>query len=124
MFRTDLLEQVGFHTPRAVTRIPTQDIHPVGIDELIAEFLRLNRRFRIPLCPQEWCGFSESDNTGMFSCRGPCGNLDDVAKYFHKSKWIGHLMHHKVGDRLCNIQLNVSFLPNGSIDIQALSLQS
>src|SRR5215831_15762453 len=79
---------------------------------MIAELLRLNRRFRIPLCPQEWCGSSESHNTGMFPCRGPCGSPDDVAKYFHKSNWIWHLMHYKIGDRFCNIQCDVSFLPS------------
>ena len=60
----------------------------------------------------------------MLSLRRFRGCLDETIHNLEKSSRVRHVIDHEGGERFGNIQLNVSSLLNGGINIQPLRLQS
>ena len=118
MFRTDALENVLVFLPvKAAEGVATEDIHPKGFAYLVPELFDTNRGVGLTLSPQDRCTFSTRHNAVMLLPRrfGCC--LNETGCNREKSSRVRHIIDHKCGERFVNIQLNVSPLFGGGINI-------
>src|SRR5215469_885574 len=104
-------------------RIPAENINVVSFDQLVAEFLHLNRRLGVTFCPQELHTFSEDGNSRMLRSSNSCCCQNEVIKGFHKPNWIRHAVAHKCREHISSIQADISALFDSRIHIQAVCPQ-
>ncbi len=70
MCGTDSLKDVGFlFALKTVQPIHAQDINVAGLGYLVPKLLELNRRIRLPLCPEDRRTLATRGNTRVFSRR-------------------------------------------------------
>ena len=118
MLGTDALENMlVFITVKAAQGIPAEDIHPKGLAYLVPELFNLNRGVRLTFGPQERSTFSTHDNAVMLLPRrfGCC--LNKITYNRKKSRRVRHIIDHKCRECFVPIQLNVSSLLGGGINI-------
>ncbi len=118
MFRTDALENVlVFLAVKGAQSVPTEYIQPKGFAYLVPELFDTNRSVGLTCRPQDRCTFSAHHNAVMRLPRrfGCC--LNETTYNREKSSRVRHIIDHKCGERFVNIQLNVSPLLGGGINI-------
>jgi hypothetical protein len=118
VFRTDALENVlVFLAVKAARGVPTEDIHPKGFAYLVPELFKPNRSVGLTFSPQDRCTFSTHHNAVMLLPRRFGCGLNETIYKREKSSRVRHIIDHKRGERFVNIQLKVSPLLGGGINI-------
>jgi hypothetical protein len=118
VFRTDALENMlVFLAAKAARDVPTEDIHSKGFAYLVPELFDTNRGGGLTFSPQDRCTFSTHHNAVMLLPRrfGCC--LNETTCNRGKSSRVRRVIDHESGVRFVNIQLNVSPLLGGGINI-------
>ena len=128
MFRADSLEHRAFDPGwNGAKRISAQNFYLVGIEELIAQLLKLNGGVFFPLRPQQTHAFPKNCHPTLFAClslRGlRCGQNETTQKS-QKSSRVEPSMDHDSREGIGSVQQDTSALLDGGSNIQTLRLHS